>query len=77
MKVLQFNLNNNPDVIKKLVLLKKAASTAGSGWCFPGKNPFLDRFCVSKRDFPMRTHKIFLKEKSKKHVMCFSDVSYR
>ena len=51
--------------------------TAGTGWCFPGKNPFLDRVCVSQRVFPMGTQKVFLKEKSKKHVMCFSDVSYR
>jgi len=51
--------------------------TAGTGWCFPGKNPFLHRFCVSQRVFPMKTQKVFLKEKSKKHVMCFSDVSYK
>ena len=43
----------------------------------PRKNSFLDRFCVSKRVLPMGTQKVFLKEKSKKHVMCFSDVCYR
>jgi len=55
----------------------KLPVTAGTGWCFPGKNTFPDRFCVSKRVFPMGTQKVFLKEKSKKHVICFSDVSHR
>jgi len=32
---------------------------AGTGWCFPGKTPFLDSFCVSQRVFPMGTQKVF------------------
>jgi len=30
-------------------------ATAGTGQCFPGKNPFVDKFCVSQRVFPMGT----------------------
>jgi len=38
---------------------------------FPWENPI-----SSQRVFPMGTQKVFLKEKSKKHVMCFLDVFY-
>jgi len=51
--------------------------TAGTGWCFPQKNPFLDMFCDFQRVFPTETQKVFLKEKSEKHIMCFFHVSHR
>ena len=52
-------------------------TTAGAGWCFPWKNPLRDTFCDLQRVFPMETQKVFLKEKSKKHIMCFFQVSHR
>ena len=51
--------------------------TAGTEWCFPQKNPFLDMFCDFQRVFPMEIQKVFLKEKSEKHIMCFFQVSHR
>jgi len=51
--------------------------TAGAGWCFPRKNPLRDMFCDFQRVFPTETQKVFLKEKSKKHIMCFFQVSHR
>ena len=57
-----------------LNLIHEPSNTAGTGWCFLGKNPFLDRFCVFQRVFPMKTQKVFLKEKSKKHVMCYDSI---
>ena len=55
----------------------KTDSTAGAGWCFPRKNPLRDTFCDFQRVFPTETQKVFLKEKSEKHIMCFSDVSHK
>ena len=51
--------------------------TAGAGWCFPLKNPLRDTFCDFQRVFPVETQKVFLKEKSEKHIMCFSQVSVK
>ena len=59
------------------VYVTKVAPTAGAGWCFPRKNPLRDTFCDFQRVFPMETQKVFLKEKSKKHIMCFFQVSHR
>ena len=63
----------------QLVVTEKFPShfTAGAGWCFPWKNPLRDMFCDFQRVFPMETQKVFLKEKSEKHIMCFSQVSHR
>jgi len=55
----------------------EAVDTAGAGWCFPWKNPLRDTFCDFQRVFPMETQKVFLKEKSKKHIMCFFQVFHR
>ena len=55
----------------------EAALTAGAKCCFLWKNLFLDMFCDFQRVFPMETQKVFLKEKSKKHMMCFLDISHR
>ena len=52
-------------------------NTAGAGWCFPWKNPLRDMFCDFQRVFPTETQKVFLKEKSEKHIMCFFQVSHR
>jgi len=43
--------------------------TAGARWCFPWKNPSRDTFCDFQRGFPTETQKVFLKEKSEKHIM--------
>jgi len=51
--------------------------TAGARWCFPWKNPLRDMFCDFQRVFPTETQKVFLKEKSEKHIMCFFQVSHR
>ena len=51
--------------------------TAGAGWCFPRKTPLRDTLCDFQRVFPMETQKVFLKEKSKKHIICFFQVSHR
>jgi len=34
-------------------------NTAGAGWCFPWKNPFLDTFCDFQRFFPQKHKKCF------------------
>jgi len=52
-------------------------NTAGARWSFPQKNPLRDTFCDFQRVFPMETQKVFLKEKSKKHIMCFFQVSHK
>ena len=57
--------------------LRVQVVTAGTGCCFPRENPFLDTFCDFQRVFPTETQKVFRKEKSEKHVMCFSYVSHR
>jgi len=44
---------------------------------FPRKNPLRDMFCDFQRVFPTETQKVFLKEKSEKHIMCFFQVSHR
>ena len=54
-----------------------SCDTAGTRCCFPWKNPFIDTFCGFQNVFPMETQKVFLKGKSKKHVMFFSDFSHR
>jgi len=40
------------------------SDTAGTGWCFPQKNPFQDMFCDFQRVFPMETQKVPLFQKS-------------
>ena len=32
-------------LLGRAVINKLQGSTAGTGWCFPQKNPFLDMFC--------------------------------
>jgi len=54
-----------------------ARDTAGARWCFPWKNPLRDTFYDFQKVFPMETQKVFLKEKSEKHIMCFFQVSHR
>ena len=59
------------------ILIQYSQHTAGPGWCFPWKNPLRDTFCDFQRIFPTETQKVFLKEKSEKHIMCFFQVSHR
>ena len=49
--------------------------TAGARWCFPRKNPLGNTSCDFQRIFLEKTQKVFLKEKSEKHMTCFSDFS--
>ena len=44
--------------------------TAGTGWCFPRKNPLRDTFCDFQRVFPTETH-VFLRFFFQKHFFVF------
>ena len=58
-----------------LCLIMRGHITAGARWCFPRKNPLGNTSCDFQRIFPRETQKVFLKEKSEKHMTCFSDFS--